>query len=525
MKRLLIILFISLFINCYNLVCQTTQPVEKWMEYVEGLAEILEDDEQIESLYSDFSYLSEHPLDINTASTEMFKRLSFLSDGQIDALMAYRKRFGNMATLYELKNIEAMDWTTIELLLPFVYVGEANVNRQRSFTPENLFKYGKNELILRYDRTLQKKQGYKSQSDSILEKYPNRKYLGEPFYHSIRYSYTFDDRVQAGFLAEKDAGEPFLNRYHKGYDFYSAHILLKDMGLLRTLTIGDYKASFGQGLLLSHDFMPGRSAFLSQAERRNNGFRRHYSTNEQAFFRGAASTVRWKELDVSLFYSNRKLDATVESAYITTFKTDGMHRVPGDMEKKGVVTAQTYGGNIRYATPNIIVGTTVLAYQYGDLSVAPDPKPYNLYYFRGSRNMNASVDYMLKNNRIKFYGETALSKNGGWATLDALQWTPVSYATGLILYRSYARDYQAFYGNAFSQNSTLQNEQGFYMGMQLSPVANWKLSGYADFFRFPWLKYEVDAPSSGTEYMAQLDYVKRDKFSTYLRYRYRKKES
>ena len=42
--------------------------------------------------------------------------------------------------------------------------------------------------------------------------YPNRKYRGEPFYHSLRYSYTFEDRLQAGFVAEKDAGEPFLER-------------------------------------------------------------------------------------------------------------------------------------------------------------------------------------------------------------------------------------------------------------------------------------------------------------------------
>ncbi|MDR3262119.1 MAG: helix-hairpin-helix domain-containing protein [Tannerella sp.] len=523
MKRLSITLLICLFISCYYSTSQTLQSVDKWVEYLEELSEDTENEEQVEALYTDLSYLTEHPLDLNTASAEMFRRLPFLSDTQIEAILAYRKRFGNMATVYELKNIEALDWPVIELLTPFVFAGET-VTR-RPLTSRNLLKYGSNEWVVRYDRSLQEKQGYQPQPDSILQKYPNRKYLGEPFYHSMRYSYTFDERLQAGFVAEKDAGEPFLNRYHKGYDYYSAHVLVRDMGWLKTLAVGDYKVSFGQGLVISHDYTPGRNAFLTQAERRSNGFRRHYSTNETDFFRGAASTVRWKELDISLFYSSRKSDATVEDANITSFKTDGLHRLPGDRDKMRVVTVQTYGGNIRYATPQVVIGMTALTCQFGNLSVEPDPEPYNRFYFRGTQYTNASVDYLYKNKQVKLYGETAVSKNGAWATLNALQWTPASYASGLILYRSYARDYQAYYGNAFSQNSAVQNEQGLYLGMQLTPVAHWKFSGYADFFRFPWLKYEVDAPSSGVEYMAQADYSQRDRFSMYLRYRYRQKES
>ena len=154
----------------------------------------------------------------------------------------------------------------------------------------------------------------------------------------------------------------------------------------------------------------------------------------------------------------------------------------------------------------------------------PDPKPYNLFYFRGSNNFNIGVDYMLKSNRIKFYGETALSKNGAISTLNALQLTPASYISFLVLYRYYDRRYQALFGNAFSQGSTVQNEQGVYMGLQLTPIARWKLSVYADLFRFPWLKYGIDAPSGGQEYMAQIDYTPSRNYSAYLRYKYRQKE-
>lgn len=524
MKRLFITLLVFLFINCYQPKCQTSPSVDNWMDYITEMASETEDEARLETLYADLSYLAEHPFDINTVTAEQLKRLPFLSDLQVDNLLNHRSRYGKMVTLYELKNVESFDFSTISLLLPFVYVGEELVDK-RPITVKNLLKRGRNELQIRYDQCFQQKKGYGSYPDSILQQYPNRKYLGEPFYHSLRYGYSFDERIQFGLVAEKDAGEPFWKDNHKGYDYYSAHLFLKDVNkVLKTLAVGDYKVSFGQGLVISCDFSPSRSAMVTQAERRNNGFRRHFSTNENDFFRGTAATLSIKKFDISLFYSYRKLDAGVDSNFISSFKTDGLHRLIRDREKMHTVPMQTYGGNIRYATPDVCVGLTALSYSFGRLEVAPDPKPYNLFYFRGSRNTNISVDYLLKNRRLKFYGETALSSNGAIATLNALQLTPASYLSFLLLYRYYDRRYQSFFGNAFSQGSTVQNEQGLYMGLQWTPFAHWKVSMYADVFRFPWLKYGIDSPSTGVEYMVQADYIPGKNLSLYLRYKHKQKD-
>ena len=513
-----------MLINSYNINSQNIYSVDKWMEYIEEMASETEDDDRIENLYSDLSYLAEHPFELNSVTKEELTRLPFLSDQQIEQIISYRKKYGKLVTLYELKNIEELDFQTISLLLPFVYIGEISVDK-RPFTVKNMLKYSSNELQIRYDQCFQQKKGYCSYPDSILQQYPNRKYLGEPFYHSLRYSYAFDERLLFGIVAEKDAGEPFWNEYHKGYDYYSAHLFLKDINKwLKSFAIGDYKVSFGQDLVISSDFSPGRSSIVTQAERRTNGFRRHFSTNENDYFRGVASTVSINDLDISFFYSFRKLDAGVDNYEVSSFKTDGLHRFESDWNKKHNVPMQTYGGNVRYATSNLAIGITALSYSFGKYDIQPDPKPYNLFYFRGNSNMNISVDYMLKTNKLKFYGETALSSNKAVATLNAFQLTPVSYLSLLLLHRYYDRRYQAFFGSAFSQNSTVQNEQGVYTGMQWTPFAHFKLSLYADLFRFPWLKYGIDSPSSGQEYMAQLDYNSGKNFSTYFRYKYRKKE-
>ncbi|MDR2388278.1 MAG: helix-hairpin-helix domain-containing protein [Tannerellaceae bacterium] len=494
------------------------------MEYLEELASEAADEERVESLYTELSYLSEHPLDLNRATAEELERLPFLSETQIRAILSYRKQYERMLTVYELKNVEDLDLQTIELLLPFVYIGGKTVEK-RPFTVDNLVNYGKNELYLRYDRGIQQKKGYLPQSDSILAIYPNRQYLGEPFYHSLRYSYSFDERLQLGLVAEKDAGEPFGNRHHKGYDFYSFHILLKNCGWLKTLTAGDYKMSFGQGLVVSNEFTPGRTAVATQLERRMYGFRRHFSTSEKDFFRGAAATVRWQNTDFSIFYSYKKMDATLtDSLTVSSIKTDGLHRLVREREKSGLLSLQVLGGNLRYATPEVCLGVTALSYSFGNYSIMPDDKPYNLFYFRGSSNQNISVDYLWKNRHLKLYGETAMSANKALGTLHALQLNPVSYFSFLLLYRYYDKQYQAFFSNAFSQNTLPQNEQGVYMGLQFTPFAYWKISAYADFFRFPWLKYGVDAPSVGKEYRAQVDYTQMENATFYLLYKYKQKE-
>lgn len=524
MKRMFINLLACMLIGGYQLKSQTLYSVDKWMEYLEEMASETEDEERIEALYADLSYLVEHPFDLNSVTADQLRRLPFLSDLQIRELLEYRSRYGDMVTLYELKNVESFDFGTISLLLPFVHIGELKVDK-RPITVKNLLKRGSNDLQIRYDRCFQQKKGYGSYPDSVLQRYPNRQYLGEPFYHSLRYSYAFDERIQVGLVAEKDAGEPFWNRYYMGYDYYSAHVFLKDVNKwLKSLAAGDYKVSFGQGLVVSHDFSPGRSALVSQAERRTNGFRRHFSTNEYDFFRGAAATAGIQKFDISLFYSYRRLDAGTDGSRIGSFKTDGLHRLVRDWEKRHKVPMQTYGGNIRYSAPDWHVGLTALSYSFGGFSVDPDPKPYNLFYFRGSRNLDVSVDYLLKNRLIKFYGETALSRNGAVASLNALQLTPASYFSLLLLYRHYDKRYQAFFGNAFSQTSEVRNEQGWYMGMQWTPFARWKLSAYADLFRFPWLKYGVDAPSAGKEGMVQLEHAPNRELSVYFRYKYKRKD-
>jgi hypothetical protein len=50
-----------------------------------------------------------------------------------------------------------------------------------------------------------------------------------------------------------------------------------------------------------------------------------------------------------------------------------------------------------------------------------------------------------------------------------------------------------------------------------------RVDAYADLFRFPWLKYRIDAPVSGSDYLVQVNYKPNKQLEVYSRYRIEKK--
>ena len=503
---------------------QDTHPTDDWMEQLRELCEYTDDEfdeKRLEALYTDLSHLAEHPIDLNTATTYDLHQLPFLSDAQVDSILSYRQRHHYFLTVYELRTIDVLDWITLRRIAPFVCVNRHGPERP-AITLANLLHHGASEWIVKYNQTVERKRGYTPAPDSR-----SRRYLGEPFGHIVRYAYTFDDRLQAGFAAEKDAGEPFANAAHKGYDYYSVHFVLKDFGHLRTLAVGDFKATFGQGLVVSHDYAPARGTLTPEPEYRNNGFRRHYSTDEQQFFRGIAATLALSHWQLSLFGSSRKVDATTDGRTIASFKTNGLHRTRTERRSRHTVSLRAMGGNLRYARSRMHIGLTALAYDFGGQRVDPPPKPYNHYDFHGRSNVDLGLDYMIKNDRLKLFGETALSTaSGATATLAALQWTPTSEATATLLYRNYSPRYHALFASAFARTARVRNEEGLYLGLALTPAPGWQFTGHADVFRHPWMKSRVSAPSIGNEYVVRIDWIDpRETVACYVRFRSQRREA
>src|SRR5690606_35873728 len=67
--------------------------------------------------------------------------------------------------------------------------------------------------------------------------------------------------------------------------------------------------------------------------------------------------------------------------------------------------------------------------------------------------------------------------------------------------------------------STAQNEKGLFTGVNWRFAKKWTMNTYLDIFSFPWLRYQVHAPSSGSEFMTQITFKPTRQFELYGRFR------
>lgn len=463
--------------------------------------------------------LAEHPLNLNTATREQLEQLPFLSDQLIENILYYLYKYGAMLSINELWGVEGMDWRTRRYLQDFVYVGEVPADRKPDW--RKIWTRNKQELLTRVGRSLNQKAGYAGYSAETLDKYPNRKYLGDAFYHNIRYRFSFANRLFFSFSAEKDAGEPFFRGANrKGYDSYAASFLLQDIGQLKTLVLGNYRANFGYGLVLNTGASMGLGTSVASFGRMGSGLTRFTSTAETGYLRGIGGTWQWnKRWNVSAFYSFRNLDALVDNSEIRSFKTDGMHRLQKDLEKKNTVSNHLVGSYLSYNGKYLEAGLTAV-YNYYDKLLNPVEKLYNRFEPRGRQFLNVGLHYKwFLSHRWMWAGETAIDRQGAIATLNTIRYSPTVHTTWILINRYYDKRYHSLLSNAWGENSKTSNEAGICIGLETKILQSVNLSAYGDFFYFPWYRYQVDRRNTlGVSGNIQLSYSHPHSLGVLIRY-------
>jgi hypothetical protein len=136
------------------------------------------------------------------------------------------------------------------------------------------------------------------------------------------------------------------------------------------------------------------------------------------------------------------------------------------------------------------------------------------------------MDYSFVYRNWNVFGEFSRNFNpfqdtlrGGMAQVHGFFLSLDPNASIGILYRNYGKEYFSFYNAGFSEGSNTQNEEGVYVGTKLKLNKQWTLNSYLDIFSFPWMKYLVDAPSKGHEWLTQLTYRPSKTLEMYGRYR------
>jgi hypothetical protein len=475
------------------------------------------------------NFYYDHPINLNATSGEELEELYLLTGVQINDLLLHRKAFGKFISIYELQSLSYWDLQVIQLILPFVRVDDRL--DQLHITWKEAMKQGKFEQYLRYQPMTEAKAGYAAVPDSVQQA-SNNYYYGNGDRYYTRFRYTYKTNISVGVTAEKDAGEQFFKGTQKqGFDFYSGHAFFKGGKYLKALAIGDFQIQIGQGLNLWSSYAFGKTADLTTMKRTAIPIRAYTSVDESRFLRGVASDFGYRNWSLLLFASQKKMDgvAVSDSSYdelefVSTIDLTGLHRTNRELSKKNGITERIIGANVRYSNGAFRWGAA-LVHQGYDKPYNKDIQYYNQFDFRGTQFTSLSSDYSYVFRNVNVFGEvskvlgTETDAQKAWAMVHAAMISlDPRFSIGL-LYRNYDKSYQTLYNAGFSEGSNTQNEEGTYAAMKWKLSSAWTINAYVDLFKFPWMKYGVDAPSNGHEILIQPTFKPSKTFEIYGRFR------
>jgi hypothetical protein len=519
------------FINkvvCFSLIfssflllplCSVAQvPSTTTEQQMEAVTENNEDNEtQDDSFLQSLQQFLKSPVNLNTADAATLKELIVLTPLQIQNIISYRTLFGKFINIYELQAVPALDITTIEKIRPFITVNDAP-DFFGSF--KDRLSGGTHSVVARVTRVLETSKGYLLDSTTANNYYP-----GSPQRYFFRYKYQYKNLLQFGVVADKDAGEEFFKGTQKnGFDFYSAHLFVRNIGIIKSLALGDFTVNMGQGLTQWQSLAFKKSVDVLNVKRQLPVLRPYNSAGEINFHRGIGITLAKKSFEFTGFVSYKSVDANFvtdtlnNEDFISSLQTSGLHRTKSETDDKGTQKQLAYGGNIAYNKNRLHLGGNVIQYQF-KFPITKANDPYNLYALSGKNIGNQSIDYSYTFRNLHFFGEAAMDNKKNKAFVNGLLLSVAANADMSFVYRNISPGYQSLYTNAFTESTFPSNEKGLYTGISVKPHSFWRVDAYADFYKFPWLKYLVDAPTVGVDYLAQLTYKPNKQLEVYARYR------
>ncbi|WP_229311097.1 ComEA family DNA-binding protein [Larkinella soli] len=459
-----------------------------------------------QTVYDNLYQLYTTPLDLNTVTRDELSATGLLTERQLNRFFEYRSALGDLLSVYELQSVPDFDLPTIRRMLPFVTVGTG----QRRFSLRNPANHS---LTIRTERILERPKGFLPTEPTPNGSLPQR-YAGGRQQCYLRYRYDRPRDYSFGLTLEQDPGEPLRWRPatgQLGVDYLSVHAQIQNRRRWRNIIVGDYQLQVGQGLVLGAGFSLGKgSETVAGVRRPTLGSRPYTSLSEYGFFRGLTATYALRpKLDITILMAQNRRDANLSEngRVFTALQTSGLHRTPAEQADRAGVREQNAGLHLHWHDgQRFQAGLVVLQTAFDKTFRKPD-RPYNRYEFVGKRNTVVGLHGAYLRRNLNTFGEAARSSSGGIGLVGGAVASLTKRLDATLLGRYYDRRFQSFYAGAFGENSRNSNEKGLYTGLRYVVYRKLTLGAFADVYRFPWLKYLVDRPSRGFDYLFQATFT------------------
>lgn len=471
-------------------------------QQLENITASLEEETEDDSYWQQTEYFIKHPLSLNTASETELSSLGVLTVLQVQSFIKYRILLGKLLSIYELQAIPTWDIHTIRKILPMITLRDEE-QQVRDFIKR--FKNGESNFLFRASMVVEKSKGYQKSSQDT-----GSRYLGSRQKVFARYQYNYKNLLAFGILGDKDAGEEFFKgSQKKGFDFYSFYFFARKTGFFESLAIGDFTVNMGQGLIQWQSMAFRKSADALAVKRQSAVLNSYHSSGEYNFHRGIGFTIKRKNIDLSLFASFRKHSSNIkqdaDGPYVSSIMPSGYHRTAAELNDRNNLSVRTFGSVLKYRFKDGHIAMNGVDYRFST-PLSPSDEPYDIFSVKGKTWRNSSIDYSYTFKNIHMYGEFAVDKLYHHAILQGFMMSLDKRIDVSIICRDIHQAYQSFFSSAFTENSRPSNERGLFMGVTIKPGSLWQIDAYADFYKFPWLKFRTDEPSAGKDYMIQFLY-------------------
>lgn len=438
-----------------------------------------------EERVSELETLESDPLNVNSASSASLLMIPGLTVHLVQNIILYRRKTGPFEKVSDLLKVKGIGKATLDKIKPYVTAGGGSMLRRDKFWVKN----GKITATVKYSSPLQIAKGYiKSDSGTV--------YAGPPSGLDYRLHYR-SRHLDFGWQQARDPGENMDGKL--GFDFTSFHLAVRKAGLLRSLVVGDYKVTEGQGLVLWNGYSFGDGFGTgNKSLGSGNVLKSSNSGDENRFFRGTGMSLGNK-LRITGFWSGRNWSARpagLDSVHMPDMS--GLYRTTTERNRRYDLGFTVIGGRLSWNSTLLEIGINGYEAIFGKYLLRGN-RIYQQDDFEGSRASAFSLDYRWMWHELLLFGETAISRNHAGALLAGLSYDFGSRAQAVFMYRDYGKKYHSIFGNASSgQGGPPHNERGWYMGMHYG-IGRVKTGGFIDFFSFPGPSFYSNQPAGGID--------------------------
>ncbi|MBN1290466.1 MAG: hypothetical protein JXB48_01395 [Candidatus Latescibacteria bacterium] len=364
--------------------------------------------------------------------------------------------------------------------------------------------------VLRQLSTHKQQSSISDLSGSLRQGYihnPQTEDISDSKYY-LKAALSTSENLRITCIGERDANE------QRAFDLFSANVSASfDENRIKVI-LGDYRHGFGQGLLYSRygrNFGDGTGIMLRDVSRVENT-----SFDESYYLRGSYISINRKWITSQVWYSLRKLDATLnETGNAVTLRDSGYHFTDSNRNN---LKEQILGTRFKTNPLDGLSCAIAAALSYYSPSLAQkDGEPY-FHDLIGSTFHHISFDGTFQKGASTFFIEHVREGTDDHASISGLNIKKGTIKT-TVAFRYFSEGYWAPRSGGFNTFGENSNEKGVYSSLQTNLPHKTQLNVSCDLARTLYRRASTLLPDSQQRINVVLRKSITKKYNTWIGYR------